>query len=129
VKVSDSKSFTSAGGQFEPDGFVRTRIREFGDYCIKVDTLPPVIAALNPSVHKNLAGVSSVKFTIRDDLSGIKNYRGTINGQWILMEFDPKEDLLIYEIDEHLPPGSSKFRLVVTDLKDNRTVYETTFIR
>ncbi len=129
VKVSDSKSFTSAGGQYEADGFVRTRIREFGDYCIKVDTLPPVIAALNPSVHKNLAGASSVRFSIHDDLSGIKNYRGTINGQWILMEYDPKDNLLIYEIDEHLPPGSSKFRLVVTDMKENVLVYESSFTR
>jgi murein DD-endopeptidase MepM/ murein hydrolase activator NlpD len=119
----DGKSFSSAGGKWENSGYVTTKIREFGDYSVSVDTIPPKIIAINPESFKGLAGEKMVKFIISDVLSGIAGYRGTLNGKWILMEYDPKNDLLFYTIDEHLLTGQNLFSLEVTDGKGNRKVY------
>ncbi|MBU2652029.1 MAG: M23 family peptidase, partial [Bacteroidetes bacterium] len=62
---------------------------------------------------------------IRDNLSGIASWKGTMNGKWILMEYDLKNDLLIYRFDEMMDPGLNTFRLEVLDNKGNMTVYET----
>jgi hypothetical protein len=130
VKMNDDgKSFSSAGGKWENTGFVTTKIREFGDYSISVDTIQPKITAINPESFKNLAGQKKVKFTISDELSGIASYRGTLNGKWILMEYDPKNDLLYYTIDERLLAGQNTFSLEVTDGKGNRKVYSARLVK
>jgi hypothetical protein len=130
VKISDDgKSFTSAGGNWENTGFVTAKIREFGDYSISVDTIPPKITAINPESFKNLAGQKMIKFTISDELSGIASYRGTLNGKWVLMEYDPKNDLLYYTIDDRLLAGQNSFSLEVTDGKGNRKVYSAKLVK
>jgi murein DD-endopeptidase MepM/ murein hydrolase activator NlpD len=129
VKISDDrKSSTSAGGTWENNGFVTTKIREFGDYSVSIDTVPPKIKAVQPELYTHLAGQKSVKLIISDNLSGIASYRGMLNGKWILMEYDGKNDMLIYNIDEHLPPGRSTFLLEVRDAKNNRAFFAATFI-
>ena len=45
------------------------------------------------------------------------------------MEYDPKNSLLIYYIDERLRKGENDFRVVVTDGRGNETVFEKTLIR
>jgi hypothetical protein len=128
VKMNDDgNSFSSAGGKWENSGFITTKIREFGNYSVSADTIPPKITAINPGTFKNLAGQKVIKFIISDELSGIANYRGALNGKWILMEYDPKNNLLYYTIDEHLPAGQSSFSLEVTDGKGNRKVYTAVF--
>jgi murein DD-endopeptidase MepM/ murein hydrolase activator NlpD len=125
ISLDDSGRAVYAGGRFG-DGYINTKIREFGEYSVSVDTVPPVITAVQSSGFKNLAGKTTVRFTIRDDFSGIRDYRATLNGKWLLMEYDAKNDLLIYDIDEHLLKGPNKFRLTVSDNENNTSVYETT---
>ncbi len=129
VKINnDGKGFTSAGGSWE-SGYVTTKTREFGDYSIAVDTIPPKIEPIQPELYIKLAGQKKVKFAITDELSGIASYKGTINGKWILMEYDPKNNLLIYIIDDRLPAGRSTFLLEVRDGKNNRAIFAATFIK
>jgi len=69
VKINDDgKTFSSSGGKYESSGFVTTKIREFGDYSVSVDTIPPKVTAINPELFKNLAGQKKVKFTISDEV-------------------------------------------------------------
>jgi len=121
VKIEDNgKEPVSAGGAFS-NGFVKGRIREFGDYAVMVDTIPPEIVTNGKGPMKN----SRLVFVIRDDLSGISSWKGTMNGKWILMEYDLKNDLLLYRFDEMMDPGLNTFRLEVLDNKGNMSVYET----
>jgi hypothetical protein len=131
VKIDDDGvGFSSAGGQYDAtDGYVRARVREFGNYSVAVDTIPPKIKPINVESFKSLAGQSAVKFTISDELSGISTYRGTLNGKWVLMDYDPKNTLLTYFIDERLLAGPNSFELKVTDSKGNVSIYKTTLTR
>jgi hypothetical protein len=53
VKVEDDGEINSAGGSWE-DGFIKTKVREFGDYSIMVDTVAPEIKPVNIQNNKSL---------------------------------------------------------------------------
>ena len=65
------------------------------------DTKPPTIKPANIQNGKNISGQGSIRITVTDDLAGIETFRATMNGKWILMDWDPKRNLLEYKIDEH----------------------------
>jgi hypothetical protein len=44
------------------------------------------------------------------------------------MEYEPKKQLLEYSIGDHLKKGKNKFRLEVSDLLGNETVFEAELI-
>ncbi len=128
VSVGTGSSFSSRGGTWE-NGWITTKIRDFGDYTVTVDTDPPVIRPVNITPNKNIKKQSSILVKISDNLAGIKSYRGTLNGKWILMDFDEKNHLLTYLFDEMLKPGKNTFVLRVTDAVGNSAHYEAVLIR
>ena len=128
AKVGKKDTFISLGGSFK-DGFVTTRIREFGEYTIRVDTIPPTINPVNIYHNKNISKQRTITMTISDEFSGIKRYRGTLNGKWILMDFDAKRKRLVYKYDDRIKPGANKFHLVIMDGVGNKTEYRATLIR
>ena len=125
AKVEENNEFIAAGGEWI-DGFIKTGIREFGIYTIIIDTIPPSISPVNIRSDKSLIAQTSIMMTIRDELSGIASYNGYLNNQWILMEYDEKNDLLTYFFDKYLKDGENDFRLEVTDWKNNRAIYKQT---
>jgi hypothetical protein len=94
------------------------------NYVILIDTIPPEVSSVNISSGQIKADRRTVKVKIKDDLSGIKRFRATLNGDWLLMDYDAKNNLLIYNIDERLKKGKNEFLLEVKDQRGNRTVYE-----
>ena len=101
----------------------------FGRYYIGIDTIAPVISANGLTNGTNLTGKKEIKIRIKDELSGIKSYEPTIDGNWALFEYDPRIDMLIYKFDEtRIKKGSEHaLSLKVTDNKDNKSVYNCTF--
>jgi len=128
VRVEKDKKFVSAGGRME-EGYMTTRIREFGAYAVAVDTVAPVVKSMNIFPGKNISKQSTIVFKISDDLSGINSYRGTLNDKWILMEYDPKESSLTYRFDDRISTGRNQFHLMVTDGVGNETEYSAELIR
>lgn len=116
----------SLGGEYE-DGWIVTKTRTFGDLTIAVDTTPPSIRPL--SIKGNsLNEKNRIRFKIKDEFSGIKKYEGTIDGNWVLFEYDAKKDLLTYQFDEHISKGSQHIlHLTVTDQKNNKNSYHANF--
>lgn len=104
------------------NGFYSARVKRFGDYCLMADSIPPTLKAINFSDNKNVSGQETLKVKITDDLSGIGSYNAYLNGQWILMEYDAKNDMLIYKKDEKAQAGKNDFLIEVTDVCGNRAV-------
>jgi murein DD-endopeptidase MepM/ murein hydrolase activator NlpD len=128
VKVDANGHFSGKSSKLEKD-FIRTQVREFGNYAVAVDTTPPVIKPVNVGQNKNVGKQQSLSLKISDNLSGIQSYRGTLNGKWILMDFDAKSNLLVYTFDDRIKPGKNSFLLVVKDAVGNETVYQATLTR
>ena len=131
VSTDQSGKVIWNGGEYK-DGFVTANIRSFGNYMVAVDTVCPQVQPLFTNiVDGDFTDWSAMAFSIKDNLSGINSYRGTIDGQWALFEYDPKQDLLYYKFDpDRMSIGQiHKLELVVYDGKDNRTVYRTEFYK
>ncbi len=118
----------SEGGKYE-DGWVVVNTRNLGSFYVAVDTVAPSITPRNLSNGKNVAQQSKIDFTISDNFSGIQSFDGYIDGEWVLMEYDPKNRHLWHTFQSSLSKGKHQFRLVVKDWKDNERIYQAEFTR
>lgn len=93
--------------------------RSFGDYTVMLDSLTPILLAKNFKNQTSTAGIDTLKFRLEDDLAGIHSYSGTLNGKWVLLEFDPKNNLLYYVKDERFISGQNTIRITAKDKVGN----------
>jgi len=67
---------------------------------------------------------------ISDDLSGIKSYRGEIDGKWVLLEYSPKHSSLTYDFsDKKFTTAKHLLKVIVIDNVGNTNTIEATFYR
>ena len=120
----------SMGGKYV-NGWVEANVRQLGTFAIATDTEAPTITPINIQNHTSLTDRRKVSFKLLDNLSGIDSYSGSIDGQWVLFEYDAKNSLLEYSFDEkRLQLGKSHdLKLTVTDGAGNESVYEAKFYR
>lgn len=131
ISINDKGKRNNEGGVYA-DGWVRTQTKVFGKFAIALDTVAPVIKPVFKVTDKsnvNLKKAKTISFKVSDNLSGLKKYRATIDGKWVLCEYDLKRDLLFYEFDAAILLGKHSFRLEVSDEKNNNAVWSCNFLR
>jgi hypothetical protein len=106
------------GGKIR-DGFIHTQTKEFGTYFIDIDTIAPIISALNISEGKSMSNQKLIQFKADDNLSGIKEYNAFINGSWVVLAYDAKRNLFSYEIDELTFKGDNEIEIIIADERGN----------
>ncbi len=124
VKIDED--MIAAGGEWDGE-FLRTQIRDFGDYSVAIDSLPPSLSLKSSIPANRIQNQKTIDFFIDDDLSGISVIEATLNDTWLLMEWDPKNKHLFYRIDERMKPGENQFYLKVEDGVGNTSVYQAVF--
>lgn len=106
------------------------RTRTFGSYVLVSDTTPPTIKAVNFDDNKWISKNKTLQLKIEDDLSGISSYRATVNGKFILMEYNYKTDVLTYDFDDAVISDSeNNLKVIVVDNVGNSATFEATFFR
>ncbi len=107
-----------------------TRTKNLGTYLIAKDTIAPTLVPKNYTSGKKLNNYKYLKFTIQDIHSGISNYTASLNGKWILLEYEPKTKTLTYNFED-LKSTSKKFDLsiTVTDNVGNSYTFTDSFTR
>lgn len=103
--------------------WITGRPKDLGDFYLTLDTIAPTIKPLNVHDGKVVTGQGVLKFTVKDNLTDIASYKGTLNGQWLLMKYDAKNSLLYYEFDEKLTAGEHKLSVIVTDEAGNTGIF------
>ncbi|WP_299336192.1 M23 family metallopeptidase [uncultured Psychroserpens sp.] len=126
-------------GYYQRPSYIRTkrigntlsaRTKSLGTFTLVTDSVSPTITPVNFQDGKWISKLNRLKVKIEDDLSGISNYRATINGQWILMEYDYKKDTLTYDFEDNISTETeNKLKVIVTDNVGNNTTFEATFFR
>ncbi len=116
------------GSKWEDDRITASS-RSFGRYAIMADTISPEIRPVNVYDQKNIRGQKTIQVKIEDKETSISKFRATLNGKWILMEYDAKFHKLKYEVDDHLMPGKNSLKIEVEDMLENTSVYEATLIK
>jgi len=109
------------------DGWLISQVKHLGKFSAMLDTTAPVIKPINIVNGKNLSAQNTIEIKATDNLSGIKSWRATIDGKWILMEYEPKKNLFYYTFTEVISGDDKKFVFEVTDGKANKNTFTATF--
>jgi len=110
------------------NGWASARFREFGNFQLVNDTIPPVITPVGQLEGANIGKAVRIAFWVKDNLSATSNFRAELDGAWLCFTND-KGLAHIYKFDQHCPPGSHTLKVSVEDVAGNRTVKEYHFTR
>ena len=106
------------------------KVNELGVYTLARDSVAPTVVPDNFKKNQWLSNYKSLNLKIDDDFSGIKKYRGTINGEWVLFEYEPKRKILTHDFfDKYSEKLKHNLELEVEDNVGNKKIYKTTFFR
>jgi len=127
AQINNKGTVSYAGGSYRY-GFVSGEVSRLGDYAVTVDTVAPE-ARFSFSKGANLTGRSQFTATIRDEFSGIRSYEMLVDGEWILAEYDAKNNLLTCRPDKSKMKENTthSVELSVTDNRGNKTTVASEF--
>jgi len=123
----DGKKYWYTGAK-RSGNYISTKTRLLGYFTLMADTVAPEIRPSNIKDGKNIAKQKTIKMKIRERQTAISSYKAYLNNEWILMEYDAKNNLLVYDFDHHLKKGENNFSLVVTDAMKNKSEYSALLI-
>ena len=107
-----------------------TATRTFGKYFLAKDSIAPKVSPINFYDGQWISNNETLKIKISDDLSGIEGYRATVNGKFILMEYEYKNNTLThYFSDGVVTETENDLKVIVTDNVGNTTTYSAKFFR
>jgi len=92
---------------------------KLGNFTLLTDSIPPHISL----VKKNKDGFS---FKIYDNLSGLKRVKATVNGQYVLMDYDYKRNLIWSLKENENQVFEGNLSIDVEDNQGNTFTYQTT---
>jgi Peptidase family M23 len=109
-------------------GWYRASFREFGNFQLMIDTLPPAITPIGFKDNIDCSKQTRIVFVIKDNTQKIKNFTATLDGNWICFSND-KGSRFIYEFDEMCPAGEHELKIIAEDQVGNTTEKIYRFIK
>lgn len=126
--VDKDGKFSFLGNKYI-DNHIEGQTNVLGIYLIAKDAVKPTIKPLNFKGKGSITDNWSLRLEIEDKESGINKYDMYVNGKWVLADYDAKNNLLMYQIDDHIKKGHNTLEVIVTDMLGNKCVYSTTLQR
>ncbi len=87
VYLNNNGRLRFQGGKWKADGSIQFSAREFGTFVVRADTVAPKIKLATANKDRIAANIS-------DGLAGVQSWRAFVNGQWTLMNYDYKRNLI-----------------------------------
>ena len=107
-----------------------TSTKTLGNFTLLSDTIPPKVSPHSFTNNQWLTYVDTLQVKISDKESGINSYRGEIDGEWILMEYNVKTRVLTYDLnDKKFVKAKHELTVIVKDNVGNATTLNATFFR
>jgi len=107
-----------------------TKTKKLGTFFIKNDSISPIIKSLSFKKGDWISNKNYIKFKILDKESGIKSYKGSINGKWVLFEYEYKNNQISYEFDKYYTKKSmNEIEIIVEDMVGNKKIFKSIFYR
>ena len=107
-----------------------TSSKSLGEFTLMSDIHPPTIKPVGFTKDQWLSKYSKLSVKIYDKGTGIKSFRGEIDGQWVLMAYNPKKGILSYDFsDKDLEGTRHILKVIVTDNVNNSTTFTIPFNR
>lgn len=118
VEPNDS---SSVGGVYW-DGWITANITTLSCYEVAVDTVPPMLSPVN---EEQWMDNGRIVFSVKDKETSIAGFKGTIDGDFVLFEYNYKNSLFTLDLRrEKVSRGEHLLRFVVSDACGNETVFE-----
>lgn len=102
------------------DGWVSAKPSNLGGYVVLRDSLPPVITPLAVSGGE-------LRFKVVDKESGVKFFKGEIDGKPVIFKSDCKDNIARYSIDRSVFPRGKRHHVKFTAIDNcqNESCYES----
>lgn len=125
AREGKANKYSYLGKKWE-GGYIVGKSREFGRFVVLTDEVAPKIELFKGANYKT---TGKLRYIISDDLSGIATYRGIIDGEWVLFEYDAKRKMLWHELSDRVIKRGTKHQLIltVTDNVGNKAVRKASF--
>jgi hypothetical protein len=96
------------------------KYNRLGNYRIARDVSPPSLRWLRKSLYQ-------ISFRIKDNLSGIKNFKATLNGKFLLMNYEHKNFMIwsAASLDNKRKALKGALVLTITDKAGNVRYFKT----
>lgn len=120
VRLTASGSKKPEGGKWN-EGWLIAGTKFLGRFYLDIDTTLPEIKQVKISQRKFSAIVT-------DNLSGIKSITTTVDGKWILTEYETKENLIFGIIPNFIESGTHQFELIIEDERGNKNIFKQTIL-
>ena len=104
------------------NGCMEVETRSMGEYAVKIDSVAPSVRTSNFKDGQAVSTLKSLRFKISDDMTGVETYDIYLDDVWVLGQYDAKNALLYYEIDDKMKKGTNNVKVVVTDGVGNKKI-------
>ncbi len=102
------------------NGWYKASFREFGNFQLLIDTLPPVIAPVGFKDGMNCSKLSRIAFVVTDNTEEIEKFTAVLDGNWLRFTND-KGRTFAYVFDEKCLPGEHELKVTAEDQAGNIT--------
>ncbi len=113
---------------FNENNWFKVNFREFGNFQLMEDTLPPTIKPIGFKEGMRVGKLNRLAFVIIDNTEEITNFNAELDGKWLRFSND-KGKIFIYKFDAHCPAGNHELKITATDCVGNTTLKTYHFTR
>ena len=106
---------------------LKAKSKSFGNFSAVIDTIAPTLE--KSGFYTDLSQAEYMSFTVEDTLSGVGSYNAYVDGEWILLEYDPKSKKLIHYFDGRVKEGQHDLEIIVEDVVHNEKRLNLQFVR
>ena len=130
ARVNENEKSTFISSELK-DNHIQAKIKNLGNFSLKIDSTPPNINLIDIEDSQWISNRKKLQIKIIDSESGIDTYRATINGKWILLEYNAMKGILTYDFDDNINNSEPKniLKVSVTDNVGNTKHLEKVFFR
>jgi hypothetical protein len=109
-------------------GWFSASFREFGDFRLLADTLPPTIESTGLKEGMDASKLKRIAFVVKDNMEEISAFTALLDGKWLRFSND-KGRVFVYNFDDLCKPGPHELKVSAEDLVGNRTERIFHFVR
>ena len=130
ANISEYKQENFVTSNLNVNNNFETKTKKLGTFFIKNDSIPPKIKSLNFNNEEWISNKKYLRIKISDQETGIKKYSGTINGSWVLFEYEYKKNEIFYEFDKYYNKKvKNELEVTVEDMVGNISIFKSVFYR
>lgn len=125
MKRITGKGSSAVNGKYSA-GWLTSDITVLGCYEVGIDTVAPVVKSVN---EKRWGRNGNIVFSVYDKETGIKEFKGTVDGSFVLFEYNSKSGRITCDLrKEKITRGRHTLRFYVIDNVGNMANVEKVII-